>query len=52
MGYLAVKTMVAHLDGEEVDAQIDTGVYLATPENMKEKRRSPRKRLIRALMRR
>ncbi len=34
MGYLAVKTMVAHLQGKQVDKRIDTGEYLATPENM------------------
>jgi ABC-type sugar transport system substrate-binding protein len=34
MGYLGVKTMVAHLEGEEVEKRIVTGVYVATPENM------------------
>lgn len=34
MGYLGVKTMVAHLRGEEVEKRIDTGVELATPETM------------------
>ncbi len=34
MGYLAVKTMVDHLDGKEVERRIPTGEYLATPENM------------------
>jgi ribose transport system substrate-binding protein len=34
MGYLAVKTMVAHLRGESVRQRIDTGVHMATPENM------------------
>jgi ribose transport system substrate-binding protein len=34
MGYLAVKTMVAHLDGKSVEKEIDTGVHLATPQNM------------------
>jgi len=34
MGYLGVKTMVAHLNGEKVDARIDTGSNVATPENM------------------
>jgi len=34
MGYLGVKTMVAHLNGEEVDPRIDTGVQLATRVNM------------------
>jgi ribose transport system substrate-binding protein len=36
MGYLGVKTMVAHLRGEKVERAIDTGVQLATPENMDE----------------
>lgn len=34
MGYLAVKTMVTHLEGEKVEKRISTGEYLATPENM------------------
>jgi len=34
MGYLSVKTAVAHLRGEAVERMIDTGVTLATPENM------------------
>ncbi len=34
MGYLGVKTMVAHLRGEQVERTIDTGVQLATPTNM------------------
>lgn len=34
MGYLGVKTMVAHLRGEPVDKRVDTGVSLITPENM------------------
>jgi len=34
MGYLGVKTMVAHLRGEAVEKVIDTGVVLATKENM------------------
>ncbi len=34
MGYLAVKTMVQHLRGEQVPKRISTGEYLATPENM------------------
>jgi ribose transport system substrate-binding protein len=34
MGYLGVKTMVAHLRGERVEKRIDTGVHLATRENM------------------
>jgi ribose transport system substrate-binding protein len=36
MGYLGVKTMVAHLRGEKVERSIDTGVQLATPKNMDE----------------
>lgn len=38
MGYLAVKTMVANLEGEDVEKRIDTGVYLVTPENMNEEK--------------
>ncbi|MHC4488664.1 MAG: ABC transporter substrate-binding protein [Planctomycetota bacterium] len=36
MGYLGVKTMVAHLSGQKVDKRIDTGSVVATPENMDE----------------
>lgn len=36
MGYLAVKTMVAHLEGETVPKRISTGEKLATSENMDE----------------
>jgi ABC-type sugar transport system substrate-binding protein len=34
MGYLGVKTMLAHLQGEDVERRIVTGVYVATRENM------------------
>jgi ribose transport system substrate-binding protein len=34
MGYLGVKTMVAHIKGEKVERTIDTGVHLATHDNM------------------
>ncbi|MEX2187196.1 MAG: substrate-binding domain-containing protein [Pirellulales bacterium] len=34
MGYQAVKTMVEHLDGKEVEKVITTGEYLATADNM------------------
>jgi ribose transport system substrate-binding protein len=34
MGYLAVKTMVAHLKGQQVDKRIDTGSKLVTKANM------------------
>jgi ribose transport system substrate-binding protein len=34
MGYLGVKIMVAHLQGQKVDKKIDTGSAVATPENM------------------
>jgi len=34
MGYLGVKTVVAHLRGEPVEKVIDTGVVLATRDNM------------------
>ena len=33
MGYLGVKTMVSHLKKEPVEARIDTGVTIATPQN-------------------
>jgi ABC-type sugar transport system substrate-binding protein len=36
MGYLGVKTMVAHLEGKEVEKRIVTGEFVATPENMTE----------------
>jgi ribose transport system substrate-binding protein len=34
MGYLGVKTIVAHLRGEPVEKLVDTGVVLATKDNM------------------
>ena len=34
MGYLGVKTAYAHLMGEKVEKRIDTGVIMATPDNM------------------
>jgi ribose transport system substrate-binding protein len=34
MGYLGVKTCVAYLRGEKVEKNIDTGVKVATPDNM------------------
>ena len=34
MGYTAVKTMVAHLKGQAVEKWIDTGVHVATKDNM------------------
>lgn len=34
MGYLGVKTIIAHLRGEMVEKRIDTGSEVATPENM------------------
>ena len=36
MGYLGIKTIVAHLQGQTVDKRIDTGSAVATPENMDE----------------
>jgi ribose transport system substrate-binding protein len=36
MGYLAVQAMVEHLDGKPVEKRIDTGVVLATKENMEQ----------------
>jgi ribose transport system substrate-binding protein len=34
MGYLGVKTMVAHIRGETVERRIDTGVRLVTRDHM------------------
>jgi ribose transport system substrate-binding protein len=34
MGELGVRTLVAALDGQKVQARIDTGVVIATPQNM------------------
>jgi ribose transport system substrate-binding protein len=34
MGYLGVKTLVAHLQGQPVERRINTGEVMATPENM------------------
>lgn len=34
MGYQAVKTMIEHLQGKEVEKRIDTGEFVATPENL------------------
>lgn len=34
MGYLGVRTVVAHIKGEPVDKVVDTGVALATRDNM------------------
>jgi ribose transport system substrate-binding protein len=36
MGYLSVKTIVAHIKGQPVEKRIDTGVHVATPDNMSE----------------
>jgi ribose transport system substrate-binding protein len=38
MGYLGVKTLVAHLQGEQVEKKIDTGSEVATAENMNEEK--------------
>ncbi len=34
MGYLGVRQMVLHLQGQPIEKKVDTGVYLATRENM------------------
>ena len=34
MGYLGVKALVEHLRGQKVDAVVDTGVALVTPDNL------------------
>jgi len=36
MGYLGVKQITLHLKGQEIENRIDTGVYLATRENMED----------------
>ncbi len=36
MGYESVKTLVAHMQGKEVEKRIATGETMATPENMKQ----------------
>ncbi|MDZ4686144.1 MAG: substrate-binding domain-containing protein [Planctomycetaceae bacterium] len=38
MGYEAVMTMMKHLKGEPVEKRVNTGEYVATPENMHEER--------------
>jgi ABC-type sugar transport system substrate-binding protein len=34
MGYLGVKTLIAHLQNKPVDARIDTGVWMVTKDNL------------------
>jgi ribose transport system substrate-binding protein len=34
MGYQAVKTMIEHLNGKQVEKRIDTGEFVATPANI------------------
>jgi ribose transport system substrate-binding protein len=34
MGYLAIKSIVQAIRGEKVEGFVDTGVYVATPENI------------------
>jgi len=36
MGYQGVKTLVSHLNGEEVSPKVDTNVMLVTPQNMEQ----------------
>ncbi|MHC1765247.1 MAG: substrate-binding domain-containing protein [Verrucomicrobiia bacterium] len=36
MGYLGVKMVVQHLQGQKVEKRVDTGVILVTPENMEQ----------------
>jgi ribose transport system substrate-binding protein len=36
MGYLGVKTIVAHIKGNAVERRIDTGVQLVTRDKMKD----------------
>jgi hypothetical protein len=44
MGYLSLKTAVAHLRGQTYEKTAATALVLATPENMKE---PPVRRLLR-----
>ncbi|MDH3717501.1 MAG: substrate-binding domain-containing protein [Planctomycetota bacterium] len=41
MGYTSVKLLVQHLRGQEVPAEVDTGVAVATPENMNDAEIAP-----------
>jgi ribose transport system substrate-binding protein len=34
MGYLAIRSIVQAIRGEQVEGFVDTGVYVATPENI------------------
>jgi ribose transport system substrate-binding protein len=34
MGYQGVKTMVTHLKGGKIEARVDTGVTIVTPDNL------------------
>ena len=34
MGYLGVKTIVAHLQGRPVEPRVDTGVWMVTKDNL------------------
>jgi len=36
MGYLAVITLMKHIQGEKVEARIDTGIHVVTPGNINE----------------
>jgi ribose transport system substrate-binding protein len=36
MGYRSVRTAVDHLRGRPYEKTVDTGVFLATPDNMNE----------------
>jgi ribose transport system substrate-binding protein len=36
MGYLGVKTIIAHLQGKPVEARVDTGVWMVTRDNLAE----------------
>lgn len=38
MGYLSVKTMIQHIRGETTEGYVDTGVFVATQENMDEEK--------------
>jgi ribose transport system substrate-binding protein len=34
MGYLGVKSLIAHMQGKPVDARVDTGVWMVTKDNL------------------
>ena len=41
MGYIAVRTMIKHLNGETIPRAISTGEYIATPDNLDDQSLQP-----------